>query len=139
MNTQTSFTIYTDGGSRGNPGPAAYGFVVYQEGQKIYEGGCEIGISTNNIAEYMGALSALQWVEKNAGENTTIHFFMDSELLVHQLSGTWKIKNPELYKLFTAIKELEVRLKLNLTYTSIRREFNKEADRMVNLALDKMI
>ena len=134
-----SLVIYTDGGSRGNPGSAAYGFVVYYQAEKIYEEGCEIGISTNNIAEYMGVLAALQWVDQQKKSDISIDFFMDSQLLAHQLSGTWKIKNLNLSKLFTAIKEIETRLHIKTTYTPIPREKNKAADRMVNLALDHKI
>jgi ribonuclease HI len=130
------FVIHTDGGSRGNPGPAAYGFVVRASGRKICEKGCEIGINTNNVAEYMGVISAFEWLQNNSNPSTTeVSFFLDSELITRQLSGLYKVKNEGLKQLYTRAKDLEDQFE-KVTYTSIPRAQNKEADRMVNLALD---
>lgn len=136
MRDMNSLTIYTDGGARGNPGPAAYGFVVYEAGRKIFEVGHEIGISTNNVAEYTGVLAAIQWLKTQNIQNIKVNFILDSELVVNQLSGNFKVKNPGLFALYADIKKLEIKLNLQLNFTAVRREFNKEADRMVNLALD---
>lgn len=80
MKNYTELTIYTDGGSRGNPGPAAYGFIITDESQKvIYEEGKTIGVDTNNVAEYSAIVESLRWIEQNA-KATKITYFMDSLL-----------------------------------------------------------
>lgn len=144
MNPKYELTIYTDGGSRGNPGPAAYGFVITDsDKQPVYEEGKTIGIDTNNVAEYSAIVNALRWVETNTKtigyKPSTISFFMDSMLCAQQLSGKWKIKNENLRALYFTIKDLERRIEVPVTYSHVRREFNKEADRMVNLALDGLV
>lgn len=141
MKPKPEYIIYTDGGSRGNPGPAAYGFVIYdQDNNQIYEEGKNLGINTNNFAEYSGVLAALRWVEKNVKtQHPAIKFFLDSQLAVMQLNEEWKIKNESIRNFFYTIKQIEQRLEGNVTYTHVRREANKEADRMVNLALDNLI
>lgn len=141
---QSELKIYTDGGSRGNPGPAAYGLVIYDNaGKVLYEEGKKIGITTNNVAEYSAILAALKWVEQqpffNEDKISNINFFMDSKLAREQLSGHWKIKNENLRGLYFGIKELEEKFGIPISYTHVRREYNKEADRMVNLALDDKI
>jgi len=135
---KSSYIIYTDGGSRGNPGQAAYGFIVYDhENTVIFEQGKRLGIATNNVAEYMGILSALEWVVENSGNDLQeLSFFMDSQLAVMQLSGIYKIKNPTLYSLAKKIEGITRALPCPTTYTHVRRENNKEADRLVNEALD---
>ncbi|PIT89021.1 MAG: ribonuclease HI [Candidatus Levybacteria bacterium CG10_big_fil_rev_8_21_14_0_10_36_7] len=140
MANGTTYIVYSDGGSRGNPGEAAYGFVVYDENKKILkEQGERIGINTNNVAEYMGVVSALKWLKNNGGKDCTINFFLDSELVASQLNGVYKVKNENLRSLFFTVKSLQQELEANITYKAIRREFNKEADRMVNLALDNEV
>lgn len=138
MDKKPDYIIYTDGGSRGNPGEAAYGYVIYNTNrEKITACGKTLGITTNNVAEYMGVVSSMEWVEKNAKiPNPTIHYFMDSLLVASQLSGLWKIKSEHLRNLYFTIKKLENLIKGQISYTAVRREFNTEADRMVNLALD---
>lgn len=140
MASKTQYIVYADGGSRGNPGEAAYGFVVYDKDQKILkEEGKKIGINTNNVAEYMGVVSALKWLKENNGKNSTINFFLDSELVTSQLNGVYKVRSESLRRLFFTIKSLEQELESEIIYKAIRREFNKEADRMVNLALDNEV
>ena len=138
MKPKPDFTIYTDGGSRGNPGEAAYGFVIYDESNKILiEEGKRLGIQTNNFAEYSGIKEAFKWLEQNSKvEKPNIQVFMDSQLAVEQLSGRWKIKNETLRNLYFTIKQIEVRLGGNVNYSHVFRDKNQEADRMVNLALD---
>lgn len=139
METNTKITIYTDGGSRGNPGQAAYGFVIYDSQKKvIYEEGKSIGINTNNVAEYSGIMEALRYVKKNILNTSLIEVFMDSQLATMQLLGKWKIKNENLRSLFFTIKTLEKEIGAKITYTHVRREFNKEADKLVNQALDSL-
>ncbi len=144
MKPKQTLIIYTDGGSRGNPGYAAYGFVVYDENKNLLsEVGKNIGIQTNNVAEYSAILQALKWVELQTTNNlqlkTDIRFFMDSKLACEQLSGRWKIKNENIRGFAYEIKKMENKLGANVTYTHVPREQNKEADRMVNLALDNLI
>ncbi len=126
--------IYTDGGSRGNPGPAAYGFIVKSQGQTIHKQNGYIGIATNNTAEYTAVLEALKWLtEKFKNEN--LKFFMDSQLVVSQMSGLYKVKNNNIRDLLFKIRELESNF-TSVSLTHIPREENMEADRQVNLALD---
>jgi ribonuclease HI len=134
-----NITIHSDGGSRGNPGPAAYGYTVHNEEKELlYEKGEYIGTTTNNVAEYSGVLNALEWVAKNL-TTSSVSVIVDSELVARQLSGIYKIKNENLKSFVTKIKELESRLNCSVTYTAVRREFNKEADKLVNTALDTNI
>lgn len=141
MENSSTYTIYCDGGARGNPGPAAYGFVIYDEqGSKIYEEGRVIGKTTNNVAEYSAVVAALKWLTSQITDNlqltTDIKFFLDSQLAAKQLSGQWKIKNEDLRNLFFTIKELEQNIGAKVTYSNVPREQNREADRLVNAALD---
>lgn len=140
MTTQTQLIIYGDGGSRGNPGEAAYGFVIKsKDGEILYKEGKRIGIDTNNVAEYMAVLSALKYVEQEKINPEEIHFFLDSMLVVNQMTGNWKIKNERLRELLYSAKLIEKKLNCKVSFTAIPREKNKEADRMVNLALDNQI
>ena len=142
MNEEKSniINIYTDGGARGNPGPAAYGvYVSDQSGSKIVGFGRKIGVSTNNIAEYMGVVSALDWVieNKKSMRLEKINFFMDSQLVYSQLTGLYKVKSPHLIDLFFSVKEKEKKLGVKIVYSHIPREMNKNADSFVNKALDE--
>lgn len=127
------YKVFTDGGSRGNPGPAACAFVVYDDSGNIRQKrGKYLGIATNNEAEYQGVIEALCHPELVSGSE--INFFLDSLLVVNQLNGLWKIKEPRLRELILKIRELEAGK--NITYTHIPREQNKEADALVNETLD---
>lgn len=129
--------VFTDGGSRGNPGPSAYGFVVKSGGVNVKEEGGYLGIETNNFAEYTALIRALMWLADNfAGE--AIECFMDSQLVASQLNGTYKVKSPKIRLLFDDVKRLEVNF-AKIVYKHIPREQNKEADKLVNMALDKNI
>lgn len=138
MKNESNLTIYCDGGARGNPGPGAYGFVIYDEkDMKIYEEGRTIGNSTNNVAEYTAIIEAMKYLISNFQyQISNIRFFTDSRLVAEQLSGKWKIKNETLRNLFFTIKDLEQRTGAKFSYSSVPREQNREADRLVNLALD---
>lgn len=126
--------IYTDGGSRGNPGPSASGYVLLtREGEVIEEGGEYLGITTNNQAEYQAVKLALEVVRKY--KPTQIRFFMDSLLVVNQLNGIYKIRNKDLWPVHSAIKNLSSEYK-KITFQHVRREFNKLADSKVNEVLD---
>jgi ribonuclease HI len=132
--------VHSDGGARGNPGPAAIGVVIEKEDGEILEELSEtIGDSTNNIAEYTAVLRGLHALIAAYGEKTVdleIDWRLDSELVVKQLAGEYKVKNPGLRPLFDEIRDLRARFpKLSLKH--VRREENKEADRLVNEALDR--
>jgi ribonuclease HI len=133
--------IHTDGGSRGNPGQAACAFVVYDETDSaLFVGGEYLGIKTNNEAEYYGVVEALTWVIANLKDEwKEIDFVLDSELVVKQLVGQYKIKEPRLRDLIATIKQLEKQLVgFNVSYRNVRREQNKEADLEVNRILDQI-
>lgn len=127
-------TIYTDGGARGNPGPAASGVFSPELGEiKKY-----LGVATNNQAEYMAVVLAMEAAveyKKQHPEYTEIHFFLDSELIVKQMKREYKVKNPELQKLFIQVYNLTSHF-TKVTFTHVRREYNKDADRLVNEAID---
>ena len=132
------FNIHTDGGSRGNPGPAAVGVVVQDEaGQVIHQFGLTIGVTTNNVAEYQAVIQALEWANQQAVKPDQINFWLDSALVVHQLQGHWKIKENHLLSLAARVHQLEDKLGIAPIYTAIPREKNAAADAMVNQALDK--
>lgn len=129
--------IHTDGASRGNPGPASYGFVVEDEqGKVLYEEGKYIGTTTNNVAEYTGVLEALKYVTSEfKDKNMEIHLLADSKLAIEQLSGRYKIKSPHLKPIIEEIKILAFALG-GIFYRHVLREQNKVADHLANLALD---
>jgi len=126
--------VYCDGGSRGNPGPSAFGYIVKKLGKIIKEGNGYIGIATNNIAEYTAVIESLKYLSKDfKGEK--LMFNLDSMLAVKQLNGEFKIKNSKIRELVFKIKELEPNFK-SISYTHITRDKNTQADRQVNIALN---
>jgi ribonuclease HI len=132
--------IYTDGGSRGNPGPAAIGIVFCNEkGQKIKEYAEYLGEATNNEAEYGAVIFALQKFKalfgKKLAKNTDIELRVDSELLTKQLSGQYKILDSKIVDLFIKIWNLKTEFR-KIRFKLISREKNKEADSLVNKELD---
>ena len=126
--------LSTDGGARGNPGPAAYGYVLETEdGTVLAAHGEAIGVATNNVAEYRALVEGLRKaVELQVDE---LEVVSDSELLVHQMRGDYKVKNEALRELWLDANDLERKLG-KVTYTAVRREHNELADRLVNEALD---
>lgn len=128
--------IYTDGGARGNPGPAAIGLVIYLNKKLVKKYSKFIGEATNNQAEYQAVIYGLEQARRIKAEE--IDFYLDSELLVEQLNRRSKIKNLELGRLFVKIWNLTQSFK-KVNFHYIPREKNKEADALVNLALDKMM
>lgn len=129
--------IHTDGGARGNPGPAASAFIVEEEKLVLAKGTKFLGKTTNNYAEYYAVFLATTWIKENfKKEHYVYKFLLDSELVVKQIKGEYKIKNEELKKLYVLIKELLAGLKGNFTFIHVPREKNKEADRLVNEAID---
>jgi probable phosphoglycerate mutase len=126
--------IEADGGSRGNPGPAAYGAVLKdaETGEVIAEDGSTIGIATNNVAEYSGLIGGLRLAEELA-PHAEIEVRMDSKLVVEQMSGNWKVKHPSMRPLATEANRLAP---IGTTFTWVPRAENSHADRLANEALD---
>jgi len=131
--------IHTDGGARGNPGPAAIGVVIEKDGKKIHEFGKKIGESTNNVAEYTAVIEAFKKIKELGimNKELRINFFIDSKLVVEQLNGRFKIKDAKLRELVLQIKMLEQEVGGVITYHIIPREQNIRADLLVNQALDQ--
>lgn len=131
---------YTDGGSRGNPGPAGIGIHIEDDGGAVIkEVAQSIGNSTNNHAEYQAVAVALETLKQLYGKKTKEMAFelrMDSELVKKQLNGEYQIKEPGLVPLFIEIHNLRVSSFPNLTLTHVRREQNKDADRLANEGMD---
>jgi len=126
--------LWTDGGSRGNPGPAAFAYVLEADDGTVLDArGEAIGVATNNVAEYRGLLAGLEAALERGVEE--IEVVSDSELLVRQMRGEYKVKNETLRELVDDAESLARRLK-RVTYTAVRREHNELADRLVNEALD---
>ena len=126
--------LSTDGGARGNPGPAAYGFVLEDEdGTVLAAHGEKIGVATNNVAEYSALIAGLEKaLELGVGE---VEVVSDSELLVKQMTGEYRVKNEALRELSLEAAR-HARAVGKVTYTAVRREENKLADKLVNDALD---
>lgn len=134
-----TINIYTDGGSRGNPGIAGYGVVIYDDKKKfIYQESRFLGIKTNNEAEYSGIIAALKWVKKNKTNYNITHlnFFADSQLMIRQLQGLYKVKAPTLLPLFSHAQQLLTQINLPAKFTDVRRESNELADTLANQAMD---
>lgn len=129
--------IYTDGGARGNPGPAGSGAVIRDEfGKMLYEHKEYLGEATNNFAEYTALIRALEAAAKLGGTDLQVN--MDSELIVKQMQGSYKIKEPTLQKLAQQVIKLKNNFQ-SVQFTHVRREFNKDADRLVNEAIDEAL
>jgi ribonuclease HI len=128
-------TVYIDGGARGNPGPAGYGVRVEDAAgtmiDELYGG---LGVATNNVAEYNGLLAALKWAI--AHDRRDVRVRSDSELLVKQMRGEYKVKHPGLQPLYAQARLLVVKLD-RVRFEHVRRELNKEADRLSNLGMDE--
>ena len=126
--------VEADGGSRGNPGPAAYGALVRDAvtGEVLAEDGTPIGIATNNVAEYSGLIAGLRLAAEVAPD-AAVEVRMDSKLVVEQMSGRWQVKHPGMKPLFAEARKLAPQ---ETTYVWVPREQNKHADRLANEALD---
>lgn len=133
--------VFTDGGARGNPGPAAIGAVLKDEQGNIIKGyGEAIGAATNNEAEYRAVIFALQKIKALRGKEKTkscaVMVHMDSQLVVRQLNGEYRIEEERLFPFFIKIWNLKIDF-AKVTFEHVPREKNKEADRLLNEALDK--
>ena len=128
-------TAYIDGGARGNPGPAGYGVrIEAADGAAIEELHGALGIATNNVAEYNGLLAALRWAIDHGHRD--LHIRSDSELLVKQMRGEYKVKHPGLQPLVARARLLIMELG-RVDFEHVRREHNKDADRLSNVAMDE--
>ena len=135
--------IYCDGGARGNPGPAAAAFEVKDpSGRILNQSGIFLGHATNNQAEYQAVIDSLSWLLEIRFTKTynliAIHYFLDTQLLVNQLSGNFKVKEPQLRIKFLTAKQLADKLAIDINYSYIPRLQNYQADRLVNITLDNL-
>ena len=134
---------YTDGGSRGNPGPAASGVYIQTEANKeLTRFGTYLGTQTNNFAEYTAIIEALSWIlshKEVIGSIEAIECRMDSQLACRQLTGIYKVKHPQIKPLFAKVQELQRSLALPFQFVHVPREQNKLADAEVNRALDNLL
>ena len=128
-----SATANVDGGSRGNPGPAGYGVRIQRDDGSVVELKESLGIATNNVAEYNGLLAALRWAAEHGV--SALHVRADSELMVKQMKGVYKVKNAGLLPLYEEARGLARRIG-RVTFEHVRREFNRDADRLANEAMD---
>ena len=148
--------LFGDGGSRGNPGKSASGFVIYDieglqltqsnsnvdqiissQAHVVYQTGVYLGITTNNVAEWKSVVLGLEYIVNNYPNCKNIKVFMDSDLVVKQIKGIYKIKQPHLIPLGQSVKKLQSHFD-NFEISHIYREFNKLADQMVNNCLDQI-
>ena len=127
-------TAYIDGGARGNPGPAGYGVHIRLPDGSVEELHGGLGIATNNIAEYNGLLAALRWAVEHG--HTRVRILADSELLVKQMRGEYKVKNAGLQPLAARARLLVGQLE-RVTFEHVRREQNSDADRLSNVGMDE--
>jgi probable phosphoglycerate mutase len=131
----TEIVAYTDGGARGNPGPAGYGVrIEHPDGTLIEEFAESIGTATNNVAEYRGLIAALEWARAHGTQS--VHVRSDSLLLVQQMLGRYKVKNEGLQVLHTQARRLAGQFG-KVTFEHVRRESNRHADRLANVAMDE--
>ncbi|MDP2631745.1 MAG: ribonuclease HI family protein [Candidatus Uhrbacteria bacterium] len=134
--------LYADGGARGNPGPAASGFVLFEidskgeNGKRIFENGIYLGKATNNQAEYQAIVFGIKKAKELGIESLDVR--LDSELAVKQLNGEYKVKNAQLAQYFLEIYNLRQTFH-EIKFSHVRREFNKEADAQVNKAIDEAL
>jgi ribonuclease HI len=136
-NSNKQLFLSTDGGARGNPGPAALGFVLKNSsGEIVLERGQYLGETTNNVAEYSALIEGLKAALELGADQIVIQ--MDSELIVKQMSGEYKIKQPHLQELAGQVRE-QLGQFVSFKFKHVLREHNKEADRMVNLAIDEAL
>lgn len=132
----TKWKVFSDGGSRGNPGSGASGVVVYKNDKIVKRVGEFYEHCTNNFAEYMGVVVGLNAAKKLGAKE--FDFYMDSQLVVRQMTGEYKVKNPELKKIYLEIQQMLPDFK-RVTFKHVMREHNKEADSVVNETIDANI
>lgn len=130
-------SIYTDGGSRGNPGISGFGVAIYDErGRIIAKLSKFLGVKTNNEAEYLGMIEALTWVRDNQTSCSKVNFYSDSQLLVRQILGKYKVKADNIKPLHQVITSLLNQISIPCHFNEVLREKNELADELANLAMD---
>ncbi len=127
--------VYVDGGSRGNPGPSGGGFAVYRGGENVLEGSEFYGEKTNNQSEYLALRTALREVFAHFPE-VKINCFMDSQLVVEQMNGNYKVKNENIRPIYEEVSRISGQFK-GFQIQHVRREQNQRADELANQAMDK--
>jgi ribonuclease HI len=125
--------VYTDGGSRGNPGKAACAFVVYKDGELLHQESFYLGFTTNNQAEYQGLLKSLEFLISN--NIFEAKFFSDSELMVKQIQKLYRVKDEGILKIYNEVSQKKNKFR-DFQISHVRRESNKLADSLVNRCLD---
>lgn len=135
------YKVYTDGGSRSNPGPAAFAYVIYDPNSNlVHESKQHIGLATNNQAEYQGMVAALRYLQTMEFlPSTSVTCYSDSQLMVRQIKGEYRMKNEQLKPLLDEIQVLCSKLPVPVSFIDVRRDQNKYADRLVNEALDEVV
>lgn len=136
------FTLYADGGARGNPGPAGAGAVVFDSlGKRVVEVSDYLGVATNNIAEYEAVIRGLKALAEEYPEDVLksapLTIRMDSKLVIEQLKGNYKVKHPNLVPRFLELKNIIARSFGNVSYEHVYREKNTDADELANRAMDR--
>ncbi len=136
------FTLYADGGARGNPGPAGAGSVVFDSlGKRVVEVSDYLGVATNNIAEYEAVIRGLTALSKEYPleilKSTPLTIRMDSKLVIEQLKGNYKVKHPNLVPRHLVLKNLLARSFGEVSFEHVYREKNKDADELANIAMDR--
>lgn len=133
----SKWELYVDGAARNNPGPAGAGFYLLKEGVPVEQQGMYLGKKTNNQAEYLALLLGIYYAQQHMGPDDSLTIKADSQLLVRQIQGQYRVKNPELARMHSVISGM---LKaLNFTIEHVRREHNKVADKLANTGIDKKI
>lgn len=133
-------SIYTDGGSRGNPGPSGFGVVIYDQNNQIVDQISKfVGTKTNNEAEYLALNEAISWLKTNQEplSITSVDFYSDSQLLVRQMQGRYKVKAPTILPLYRLATSLLFETKLKYQFHEILRDLNSAADALANEAMDR--
>jgi ribonuclease HI len=136
------YTLYADGGARGNPGPAGAGSVVFDSlGKRVVEVADYLGIATNNVAEYQAVLRGLSKLRDEFPDgyfsHATLSIKMDSKLVIEQLKGNYKVKHPNLVPIYLEVKNVLARSFPHVTFTHVPRAQNKDADELANIAMDR--
>lgn len=130
------YTLYTDGGARGNPGPAGAGAAIFDHNMRLVgEVSKYLGEQTNNWAEYEAIVLGLEKLFEISGGNVEVLVRLDSQLAQRQLTGEYRVKDPDLYKQYLRVQNLQRKF-TNITFEHVRREDNTEADALANKAMD---
>lgn len=130
--------VYTDGGARGNPGPAGFGLVINSGSDTLFQQSQFLGIKTNNEAEYLGFIAALNWIRDNITRYPikSIRFHSDSQLMVRQMQGVYKVKAGNIRPLYNQAQDLLSRINLPVQFNHVPRGQNQLADKLANVAMD---